>query len=1592
MFKTHTLSRPGRFAAVLVLVLSSCVPPTSPYDPDAPPELQAPCGIEGTVVVEGRADASGVTLAVDGKSAVSDAAGRFLLEGLQPGRHTLRTVLGDGTLFRSVERAVDCASSDVTHVGVVELALYKGDLGGRALIDGSPTSEGIQLHLTRGEPLPGSDGVVTRSSVSAADGGFAFGEVPVGSYTLRAVKEGYAPAQLQLEVDPSYQTVGEDLVLYPMTGIVQIDDGAPYARAREVTLRLLGTNVPASHMKVSEDATFAEAELVEFAAESAFTLSDGDGEKRVYVRLYGDGVESPTFEGRVVLDRAPPSLFDVELANGAAYARAEDGVVPLRVSAEDLLSGLLAIIVSSDGAIDDEVPQPFSSSTTVTLPSGDGERSVLVAVVDRAGNRSLEMSASVVIDTEAPTPSLTPLVIEDGSGTVYSSRVTLLLDVAGASTMRLSNAEGLPGAPTLGYASAVSWELAPGEGDRTVYAVLTDEAGNTTAELSATVAVRFSGSIGGVVSVEDGADASGVVVSVNGTTIAATTGADGAFLLENVPQGLWAVSATAPGYVRHDFPLLTVTPGQTSGLESAVLRRLRGVIEGFALLDGEASHEGVRVSLGDAVAFTAPDGRFRMELPIGNYTGLVATHSARFAEASYEQTISVLASGSAQIPALTLAAVANDVVGHVTLAARSDHAGVTLALALAGGDERQTMSASDGSFAFPAVPLGAHTMHISYNEGWEEREVAVDVAAGPATTLPLLTLRERFLVIADYADVTSARQVALDLRSSDAATMQISEDPSFSGAATVPYATSRSFTLSAGDGTKTLYARFFDAGGALLGTAQDDIVLDATSVILGFTHDAVGPLARGATVRFRLDTGEPFGEAEVDVPGWLTGIPLYDDGTHGDEVPDDGVYEHLLPILTPNDVEAATPSGHFTDPNGLVASPAAASSSFTVRSAPLVSGIEVIPDPASGTALVSFTTDELATALVDHGPDNGYGASGSSSPAKLQHAVTLSGLSPSEEVHYRVRATDAHTSPSTAVGSERVFFMTPSPPPKVVAFGSDARVDVYWRSPPQRGLVGYHVYRGADFDTAVRLNGDPIASDPLLFSDGGGSSDNVGASAPTNGTPYTYFVTALDAFGGESPPSAAATATPASSSGAGTDVCGVSSDVIWTRSGSPYRVTCSFTLPAGVRIAAGPGTEVLVSPGKLLDVAGELLVVGGRVAGDEVRWRSSATTPSRADWQGLALRNDDDGLIEIVGAHFSHCNECLRAQPDADYDLVVRHSRFTDAQRALSLPEADEIFIVIESARVVIENNSFEDVSEGLHSHNQNPWRDIRLVANDFVRVGSVFKSDNFGRYLFRANLVEQSNSGIVSGGGANPARAEASLNRLRQNDADIVASLPSNSRPITWRYNDLLSTSSGGFGARTEQNGNHGEVDLRENFWGAAALEMEAGGGFVDISGIHDFYDDATAPRALYAPWLTAALPFAAGRDAMVLEEDDVVIDLPSGEYTTAHTWRGARWYATPTASVELSLSSDFAELDVYEAPSFDSAASLTGGFVAAGPAVTVTLPDVAGHHPLVVVARDSSGRTSTPVLVHVIVDDGTTCPGERWVVDPRASRCVTP
>jgi hypothetical protein len=245
---------------------------------------------------------------------------------------------------------------------------------------------------------------------------------------------------------------------------ISIDGGAAYAASREVTLTLVAPG--ATRMRFSNDgATWSEWEP--FAARKSWTLTDGDGEKTVYVRFADAAGNRVGVDDGIILDTTAPTGVGISINGGAAYATSREVTLTLAAT------GAARMRFSDDGATWGEW-EPFAARKSWTLTDGDGEKTVFVQFADAAGNR-VGVDDSIVLDTTAPSGS-----VRIAGGAVAVNRRAVVLDAAatGAARMRFSN-NGTTWSAWEPYAARKRWTLTAGDGEKTVYVQFADEAGNT---------------------------------------------------------------------------------------------------------------------------------------------------------------------------------------------------------------------------------------------------------------------------------------------------------------------------------------------------------------------------------------------------------------------------------------------------------------------------------------------------------------------------------------------------------------------------------------------------------------------------------------------------------------------------------------------------------------------------------------------------------------------------------------------------------------------------------------------------------------------------------------------------------------------------------------------------------------------------------------------------------------------------------------------------------------------------------------------------------------------------------------------------------
>ena len=214
---------------------------------------------------------------------------------------------------------------------------------------------------------------------------------------------------------------------------------------------------------------------------------------------------------------------------------------------------------------------------------------------------------------------------------------------------------------------------------------------------------------------------------------------------------------------------------------------------------------------------------------------------------------------------------------------------------------------------------------------------------GYRSTPIVVRLAPMSIVINDDAEYTNRRQVQIRF-TAPASTVQVilAEDSAALGTAPVlPFAASRNFTLSEGDGLKSVYCRLvFDNGTTSGRPIYDDIVLDTRAAIDSVYFSPSGSVfAPGDLVTFFLAAadGETGGTAAVSFGGET--VTLFDDGLRGDSTADDGVYSAAWVVPAGLALQDVLVEGTFTDAAGNSADPRSAGTRISIQDLAPLEGV-----------------------------------------------------------------------------------------------------------------------------------------------------------------------------------------------------------------------------------------------------------------------------------------------------------------------------------------------------------------------------------------------------------------------------------------------------------------------------------------------------------------------------------------------------------------------------------------------------------------------------------------------------------------------------
>jgi hypothetical protein len=329
-----------------------------------------------------------------------------------------------------------------------------------------------------------------------------------------------------------------------------------------------------------------------------------------------------------------------------------------------------------------------------------------------------------------------------------------------------------------------------------------------------------------------------------------------------------------------------------------------------------------------------------------------------------------------------------------------------------------------------------------------------------------------------------------------------------------------SWELEPGDGVKRVFAKFRDLeGNETLKFYSDDIVLDTRAAIDSITENSGGSvLSVGDELHLALYANEANGEAAAEISG--VGIQkLYDDGTAGDAVAGDGIYELDWIVPAAVDVRDGAITGSFTD---------AAGNQADDKNSPTLINIANPPASANLSAYVKSETEiELSWTRSQVADFAGYllfrsTAANVDTNSKLLRQETNvnsssyadADLEPATNYYYAVYTVDGSglRSKSNVVSATTEANEAPE---AVELFSSDrteSSVSLGWSRNSDADFASYHVYRSQSATV-------PISTAALKGVVTSQSSVNFTDSDVEPGTTYRYVVVVYDEFGAASTPS-----------------------------------------------------------------------------------------------------------------------------------------------------------------------------------------------------------------------------------------------------------------------------------------------------------------------------------------------------------------------------------------------------------------------------------------------------------------------------------------
>lgn len=273
---------------------------------------------------------------------------------------------------------------------------------------------------------------------------------------------------------------------------ININNGDYETSNRSVTVYLNADNC--SQMRFSENYAMDDANWLSYSPTYSHTFSNSSaGIKRLYVQFKSkEGIVSPIQSDSIIFTSA--GYIGIWINNGDAVTCSP------AVNISAIYPGATQMIISEDNSFSGAFWEPYYATRNWNFTGADGIKNIYCKFKGGTANPEEIFKASIIYDTTPPTVEM---IVNNGSSVTASTSVRIVFSYSSApSHMKIVNGSAPdPALEWSPFKNTVNWTIPSGDGQKVIYSLFKDSAGNEFGPLSAAITLDTVAPTGNTISV-----------------------------------------------------------------------------------------------------------------------------------------------------------------------------------------------------------------------------------------------------------------------------------------------------------------------------------------------------------------------------------------------------------------------------------------------------------------------------------------------------------------------------------------------------------------------------------------------------------------------------------------------------------------------------------------------------------------------------------------------------------------------------------------------------------------------------------------------------------------------------------------------------------------------------------------------------------------------------------------------------------------------------------------------------------------------------------------------------------------------------------